>query len=147
MTVVAGFPGVGKTFYTKASESCELKVHDSDSSKFSWLKLEVRNPDFPQNYIDYIKEIIDEYDIVFVSTHKEVLDCLTENNIEFKLVYPQLFLKSEYLTRFTKRGNGKNFVNMIDDNWTNFIKDVSSRTDCEHIVLQSGEHLTDAELL
>ena len=51
--VVAGFPGIGKTFFKKNLQN--KSVLDSDSSKFSWDgKIGgKRNPKFPANYISF----------------------------------------------------------------------------------------------
>lgn len=61
-TIISGFPGIGKSYFFRNQEYNNRTVLDSDSSEFSWVKDEngnntkERNPDFPSNYIDHIKE-------------------------------------------------------------------------------------------
>mgnify|MGYP000294488544 CR=1 FL=1 len=55
--IISAFPATGKSFYFKHTG---LEVLDSDSSLFSWSEPEVRNPEFPQNYINHITFLIDE---------------------------------------------------------------------------------------
>ena len=50
-------------------------------------EIKVRNPEFPKNYIEHIKENIGKVDYIFVSTHEEVRKALTDAGIEFILVY------------------------------------------------------------
>ena len=80
--VVSGFPGVGKSYYVNYGESNDYMPQgfalDSDSSKFD-------KKEFPQNYIDHIKNNIGKVKIIFVSSHKEVREELVKNNIRFVL--------------------------------------------------------------
>lgn len=83
--VISGFPGIGKSYMYNNMK--DLKILDSDSSKFSWVKDEEgkntkeRNPDFPNNYIKHIKDNMDSSDIILVSSHKVVRDALKDNDI------------------------------------------------------------------
>ena len=53
--VISAFPACGKSFYYSIFDD----VLDSDSSLFSWIKEDgekIRNPEFPQNYFEHIKQ-------------------------------------------------------------------------------------------
>jgi hypothetical protein len=111
--LVAGFPGTGKSSYCyrDADYMPQGFATDSDSSKFD-------KANFPQNYIEHIKEKISEgYARIFISSHKEVRDALVENGLEFTLVYPKKELKEEYLKRYKERGSPDGFINLISNNW------------------------------
>lgn len=121
--IISAFPGTGKTFYHRNNPNTTL---DSDSSNFSWIVREGekrRNPEFPKNYIEHIKNNIGKYEFIFVSSHKEVRDILLENNIFFYLAYPDKNRKNEFIKRFRGRGSDENFVKLISDNWENWIKE------------------------
>jgi len=108
--VISGFPGIGKSHFFRKNK--DKVVLDSDSSKFSWIEKGIRHPDFPNNYIKYIKENlayinplgVGKADIILVSSHKNVRDALVENDIPFTLVYPSRDIKEEYLQRYKDRG-------------------------------------------
>ena len=126
--VISAFPGTGKTyFYNQYKGKNSLIVLDSDSSNFSWIKDEKgnnttkRNPDFPNNYINHIKENIGKADIIFVSSHDIVRQALYDNGIKYIVVYPENNCKDEYLERYRNRGNTEEFINMMDKNWDRFI--------------------------
>lgn len=139
--VISGFPGVGKSYLTKINE--KMIVLDSDSSLFSWIKDGVRNPNFPSNYIEHIKENIGYADNIFVSSHDVVREVLESNNIDYLLVYPSVELKDEYIQRYRERNSDEKFIKFIETNWEQFIFDIEKETFPTLIKLQSGQYLRD----
>ena len=137
--VVCGFPGVGKSYLADRED-----WQDSDSSLFSWVKTgtgKIRNPNFPANYIEHIKSCDRN---VLVSSHKEVRDALAEAGIPFILVYPQRLCKNEYLDRYERRGSPKEFVELLDKMWDQWINEMEAETRCvERIVLPPLHYLGD----
>ena len=121
--VIVAFPGCGKS-YTVQHEADQFNgILDSDSSEFSWLKdsngknTTERNPDFPNNYINYIKSQLGKVEVIFVSSHKEVRKALEKEGIDYFLVYPNIFQKKEYIKRYQNRGSDKKFIDLIANNW------------------------------
>ena len=143
--VISAFPACGKTYIY---ENFKDKVFlDSDSSKFSWVFVgdqKVRNPEFPQNYINHIKENIGKADYILVSSHEEVRRALEYANIDFYLVYPERQLKEEWIGRCFLRGSGEKFCQLIADNWNTWIDQLEEySTRHTYMKLRSGEHLSD----
>jgi hypothetical protein len=138
--LVSAFPGTGKSFYHshRYVDALPFKMSsDSDSSKFD-------KKEFPENYIQHIKEeIIKETPIVFVSSHKAVRDALVFYNLPFVLVYPSKDLKEEYLERYKKRGSNDNFIQLISNNWGNWIDECRLQDYCFHIELKKGQFIAD----
>ena len=120
----------GEQVYNNLGLPCGQKILDSDSSEFSWVKDEngnntsIRNPKFPQNYINHIKEKMLSEDIIFVSSHDVVRDALKQNNIPYHIFYPKKEHKQRWIYRFEKRGNDEKFISFISDNWDKFIDDI-----------------------
>lgn len=154
--IIAAFPACGKTYYFENREE-DVAVLDSDSSKFSWMYeigcddelyvQKVRNPDFPNNYIEHIKKNIGKIDYIFVSTHKEVREALKEAGIDFIIVFPESSLKEEWIGRCFLRGSDEKFCQLIADQWDNWIMQmeeevVINKRDCFR--LRHGEYLSDA---
>lgn len=140
--VISGFPGIGKTYLFDRQKD-DVIVLDSDSSKFSWIEEGVRNPDFPNNYIEHIKDNIGKADYIFVSSHDVVRDALKENEVEYILVSPMKNLKKEYIERFKERGNPDSFIDFISKNWNSFIDEIDNETHPKKIKLGPGEFLAD----
>jgi hypothetical protein len=122
--IISAFPGVGKTYYHERNKGISI---DSDSSHFSWVKdsegnnTKERNPEFPNNYINHIKENVGKYKYIFVSSHEEVRLALKENGIEYYMIYPAKSRKKEFIERYIQRGSPKGFVNLISENWDSWI--------------------------
>lgn len=147
--IVSGFPGVGKSVSSKNGE----RFLDSDSINFSWMKdkdenfvlddnhNKIRNPDFPQNYIEHIKDNLKKADIIFVSSHESVRQALVDAGLPFVLVYPSRDLKDEYLKRYEGRGSPATFTKMMSNRWDDFLDQLGNQAGCRHLVLQKGEYL------
>ena len=108
-------------------------------------EIKVRNPDFPNNYIEHIKENIGKADYIFVSTHEEVRRALAEAGIDFILVFPRYDLKTEWIGRCFLRGSGEAFCKLIADNWDAWIQqmeEAAKHRSC--YILAHGEYLSDA---
>lgn len=113
-----------------------MEVLDSDSSKFD-------KAHFPQNYIEHIKSNLGKVDIIMVSSHKEVRDVLVENGIPFILVYPSPEIKEEYIQRYIDRGNTGSFVQLLNNNWEIWLKELEKQKGCKKIKLEKGQYLSD----
>lgn len=155
-TIISAFPACGKSTYFNnwkkgfTYTNLDSLVLDSDSSEFSWIKddegnnTKERNPNFPNNYIEHIKENIGKAEIIFVSSHKVVRDALKDNNIKYVLVFPKNTKKSkeEYLRRFKERGNDEKFIEFITNNWDNFIKEMEEEVFPYKYVLDDWEYIS-----
>lgn len=126
--IISAFPGTGKSYYHNKFEDNSI---DSDSSEFSWVKdsngnnTKERNPEFPQNYIEHIKENIGKYKFIFVSSHKVVRDALKEECLFFYLIYPNKDIKGEFIQRYKDRNSPDGFIKLLGDKWDEWIKECS----------------------
>ena len=139
--VISGFPAVGKSYLYNNNKG--LKVLDSDSRKFSWESEGVRHPDFPNNYIRHIKRNLGVVDVIFVSSHKVVREALESNGIDYTIVYPNISLKGEYISRYINRGNDDSFIEFLNNNWEEFITDIESEKFPVKVELQQGQYMKD----
>lgn len=143
--VISGFPGVGKSTLTK--NATDKVMLDSDSSQYSWLEPGVRHPDFPNNYMERIKENIGKVDYIFVSSHDVVREALEANRIPYTIVYPSKELKQEYIQRYIDRGNNDAFVRLLEEKYEEFIEGIEKETYPNRVPLMSGEYLADVMYL
>lgn len=149
------FPACGKTWLYEHQEDYDLKILDSDSSEFSWIKIrdafgmdtKIRNPDFPNNYIRHIKENIGKYDCIFVSSHASVREALDKEGIDFTIVYPESSCKAEWVGRCfirEKRGESGCSADVMCNNFDQWHSECFE-TGLKHkeIVLQPRKYLSD----
>ena len=125
--VISAFPCCGKTYAFEHYQD-KYSMLDSDSSKFSWIYVgedKVRNPEFPKNYIEHIKENIGKVDIIFVSSHLQVREAMEEAGIDYITVYPKEEMLNEWVGRMYQRGNDYNFIKFQIEHWDEFVNNVS----------------------
>ena len=123
MTIICGFPGIGKSHY------CGLhpgEASDSDSSLFSWSSPGVRHPDFPGNYVSHILEAARSHRYVFVSSHKAVRDALLGLGILFYVVYPDKSCKGLFMERYARRGSDAKFLSLMDSNFESWVDELDA---------------------
>lgn len=132
--VICGFPGVGKSTLFNELKDSKKKVLDSDSSTFD-------KSEFPENYIKHIKDKTSKGYTILASSHDVVRDALIKEKIPFTLVYPDKSLKDEYLKRYKERGSPKEFQNLLDKKWDEWIGqcDALDNTLVTKVKLKSGE--------
>jgi hypothetical protein len=128
--VISAFPACGKSYAFNNYQE-HYSMLDSDSSEFSWIKDEhgnntkERNPDFPQNYMEHIKNNIGNVDIIFVSSHENVREAMSNSGIRFCTVYPKDSMLNEWVGRMYRRGNDEKFIQFIIDNWDSFMSEIT----------------------
>lgn len=158
--IISAFPGTGKSYYCRnyphgshqgpgISWSTPPEALDSDSSSYSWIQIpdgeRVRNPQFPHNYIQHIREAHEAGKLVFVSSHKEVRDALVAEGLPFLVIYPHKSLKGEYLKRFEERGSPQGFIDLLDQKWNEWIDELDE-FDCMGLILTNAdETITNEE--
>lgn len=107
--IIIGYPCIGKSTLAKNPFSKEFKyrVIDLESSYFKpggknyegWVK----------SYCAVAKALSDNGHIVFVSSHKEVIDQIfqTVSVFDFCFIYPSLSLKKQWIQRALNRYRGE----------------------------------------
>lgn len=120
--IISAFPGCGKSHFFNNNKQICL---DSDSSNFSWILsssgVKERNPAFPRNYIEHIKENIGKYEYIFISSHEEVRNALLNECLFFYLVYPSYEMKDSFIKRYIERGSSKEFISLLAKNWHDWL--------------------------
>ena len=138
------FPGVGSSYLAKHSSYFKLNILDLDSSSFSWNPPGVRNPDFPNNYIEEIKNKLGNVDVILISSHSVVRNALKDNGMMYHLVYPHIKAKDLYMYRYENRGNDDNFINILWLHWEEWIEEMQKDTYPFHHILPAGDfYLSD----
>lgn len=136
--LISAFPGTGKTYLCKTLKDQGLNVFDSDSSSF-------KGPNRFVEYIDHVLEIIGTKapQAIFISSHAETRELLTKHGLRYYLVYPALDLKDEYIQRYIDRESPQPFIDLMRSQFEAFVSDCVQQQGCHHIVLHSGQYLSD----
>lgn len=130
--IIGAFTGVGKTYLSKNKEKYKETILDLDSNPFKWEGTvegstewkkgshgRNRINDWEKNYIEEIKRVYDEYDIILV-----VIGNQKENEVDIALelksqgyevigYLPRKEQIEEFMERCRTRGNTEEVVNNI----------------------------------
>lgn len=152
--IIAGFAGIGKTTLAKKYKN----VIDIESSPYKWdysnmdtsdleklkgLPNRKINKNFPDNYIQVIKEATLKYDIICVWVHpEEILPIYDKNNIDYVVAFPSKEALAEYEQRFLQRGNNNGYINRVLSTYDKRFKQFMSSSH-EKLILEYGETLED----
>lgn len=144
--VICGFAAIGKsTFKTACEEGYGgVRVIDLDSSLFP------KGPSWPHNYLEAIRERLNERCILMISTHKAIYSQLLEEGVELILVYPKRELKAEWLERIRKREEATgthaaaSICGVVNDCWDEWIDAYAQQRECLRYEMSEGEYLQEA---
>lgn len=134
--IISGFPGIGKTYYAKKFDN----AIDLDSTPFSKLENGERNPDFPNNYIRQIKKIQNDYDFIFVSSHKETREALANAKLDYIVIFPDLNKKGNkeaFMERYRTREhhtNRESFLKLMNNNFEKFATDLMMDKNAQRVI-------------
>ena len=104
----------------------------------------LENPEFPENYIDYIKSKIGKVDYILVSSHISVREALDKAGLSWVFVKPDKSLRDEYIGRCYMRGDDEIFIKALVDNWDEWVGGACSDPMPNGLVtLSCGEYLMD----
>lgn len=134
--IIVGFPGIGKSF-----------VSQDESPQFSWLNI-YDEPGYAKGAEDSfhseVLRLAQQEAVLLLPAHRTVGAFLVKSNLVFTSVFPERGLKDEYLTRYRKRGSSQGFVDLVEEQWDQFVKNMwylDGR--CNHVELSKGQFLKD----
>ena len=81
---------------------------------------------FPQGYVKYLIEVDSDPEIkyVFASCHKEVREELDRQGVAYIIAAPRQHFKKTYMLNYVRRGNSAAFINKINSNWLDWLKEI-----------------------
>lgn len=154
--IIAAYAGTGKsTFAARFENAADVasmprsrillpKKTEGESEQEKGRIDLLADPLYPDNYIIDILKAERKYDYVLIPTSMNVVRRLREEyGRKVVLCYPAGGLKEEYRERFAARGNGEDFLSLFIGMWDDFLKPVREYRDAAHIVMETGEYLTD----
>lgn len=109
--IISGFPGIGKSSICRTIPN----YTDLESTPFkkNW-----------EIYVDVIEHMGKNHYNVFVSSHLSLRKELQKRGLNYIFVVPEKNLKDEYIERYKKRGNSKEFIKQISDNWDVYTSEI-----------------------
>ncbi|MDR0248240.1 MAG: hypothetical protein LBI44_01035 [Oscillospiraceae bacterium] len=152
--IIAAYAGCGKTTFVGMVGENAIDLHclpykyylNEANNRGEAGKADPNNemrPDWPCNYVSVIKDVMRKYAYVLIPSDFRVLALLADEGISYILIYPHRNCREEYLKRYIDRGNTDNFLSIFYEDWNWFIDRLEADKHGKHIVLLSGQFLSD----
>jgi len=155
--IISAFPCTGKSYLGKIYNN----VIDLETTYFQYeltqeqkqLTVEqlkgtrkTQRDNWQEDYLKEVKRIASTECILLIAPSRKIRQLLTDNSLEYILVYPEKGLGEEYASRAASRGNGEHFVERIRTTLDQQIEEdyLADKDAVKHIALKSSEYLTDA---
>lgn len=106
--IICGFAGIGKSTMAKKVAG----VIDLESTPFDkdWKR-----------YVKVARHMADNGYTVLLSCHEGLRAELNVQGVKYTVAMPPEDDREAYLKRYKDRGNREDFVNMMDDKWSEFL--------------------------
>lgn len=125
--LISGFAGIGKS--TLAADG---RIVDLESTPFNWnWKL----------YANVAQHMVKNGYNVAISAHEEIRKELQSRGQDYVFVTPDVNDLGQYLTNYVNRGNSKEFISLMSNNWNVFLE--ATHEEENHFILESGQYLKD----
>lgn len=159
MAIIAGYAGVGKTWFAKNTTGAieipsmpytwilpkKTDEAESELEKEKGAFYHLKNPMFPLNYVLEILKAESVHPYVIIPTVDSALEMLQEQyERECILVSPEENLKEEYTQRYRDRGNSESFMELFIGGWEARLKCIRANKGV-HIFLAAEEYLSDVK--
>lgn len=124
--IFAVFGGLGKTTLAKKYPNLVSDIEVSgyrykydlniqDMEKVKGLKNRIKNPEYPNNYLRAIGQVVNKKAVVCVVLSAEILLKLERTGFQHEIFYPKKMMRDEILKRVRERGNIEVFQEKIKD--------------------------------
>lgn len=154
-TIIAGFPGIGKSYLEKKDSNVldlessdyhwiyDLSLNNQDREKRKGCSNKKLNPQWPKNYMEDILSCYEtgNYSYILVAAQLEIMELLTMAQVPFTVVVPTEECKEEYRKRYQERHNPPSFISKVFSNWDCYMEEIKRYSDVFY--LQPGQHLSD----
>lgn len=121
--LISAFPGLGKTYLYQQYKD-RLKILDLNTGRFE-------GDDFPGNYIAEVEKRLNDYDLILLSSDRNVRYALNDAGLDFDLFYPSKDRKNELIEIYVTNRKSRDFIMNLDHNFYDLIDEIEDE-DLEH---------------
>lgn len=123
--------------------SLHLMSVEGHLNQFKQQIIKVDNPDFPDNFIQYIKENIGKVDVIFVDSDVRIRQWLNEAKIKFVTIYPWSSCLQEWIGRMYLQDYPDCIIRNKINGWHHEVYTVKEPCGDQLIRLSHGEYISE----
>lgn len=107
---IASFPDLGSLDFSKTS----FKIGNIDNSDYFFMS---SDSNYVHSFINSLKTMAGEYDIVFVPATDNIISKLRNDNIKCIVLYPNISCKDSFIESMRKSGIEDSYISMVEESW------------------------------
>lgn len=123
--------------------SLHLMSTEAHLNQFKQQIISADNPDFPNNFIQYIKENIGKVDVIFVDSDIRIRQWLNEAKIKFVTIYPWSSCLQEWIGRMYLQDYPDFIIRNKINGWHHEVYTVKEPCGDQLIRLSHGEYISE----
>lgn len=123
--------------------SSHLMSTESHLNKFKNELIRVDNPDFPNNFIKYIKENIGKIDVIFVDSDIRIRRLFNDAKINFVTVYPWSDCLQEWIGRMYLCNHSNYIIKNRINSWEHEVYPTKEPLGDKLIRLSHGKYISE----
>lgn len=134
--ILSSFVGCGKTFFT--NQYCDrIKIEDVSDKKLDEI-------------VDYVTEIIDDRDIVFIPSSLSVRELFEKREIDYDVFYPSKERRLEFIENLVRKRVKSDEIREFDVNFERFINEIDgdrSKNCYKHKLSNANEFIGNSTVI
>ncbi len=102
------------------------------------------NQDLLEECYNKVMSVVDDYDIVFIPSSKNVREMFNEHNVDYDIFYPSVERRNEFIENQVRKRTKPDVIRKLDKNfeeWVNEIDDDESPNCYKHKLNKQGEFI------
>lgn len=123
--------------------SLHLMSTEAHLNQFKQQIISVDNPDFPNNFIQYIKENIGKVDVIFVDSDVRIRRWLNDAKINFVIVYPWSDCLQEWVGRMYLCNHSNYIIKNRINSWEHEVYPTKEPLGDKLIRLSHGKYISE----
>lgn len=147
--ILSSFKGCGREFI-KNTHGNKVKIFDA-VEKMPLTDVDgAVNSDLLEEYFNKVMDAVDEHDIVFIDSAKQIREVFNEKGIDYDVFYPAKERRGEFIeNQVRKRTNPKDIREMDKnfDKWVQNIDDDESPNCYKHKLSNAGEFIGNSPII
>ena len=134
--IISSFVGCGKTFFTN-QYSDRIKIEDVSDKKLDEM-------------VDYVTEIINDRDIVFIPSSLSVRELFEKREIDYDVFYPSKERRLEFIENLVRKRVKSDEIREFDVNFERFINEIDgdrSKNCYKHKLSNPNEFIGNSSII